>query len=894
MKARPSTAIPLENAAAQPPSPNLSALANLAAETYENLERSFREQTGALEQKASFLEAALELVSPGVCLFSRDERLIYCNRQYAEIYGIPPESLQSGMARRDILDLRATAGSAEAADNGSGAADAQPGATIAAADGQTMEIRYQPLAVGGWLEVHEPVAAAVKTKAGDGEAISLQAMIDVVPDYLWVKDADSRFRIANRAIAVDSGFSDVSEMIGLSDFDLHGPRLAQKFRKSEREIMAAGKPKIDSEEFVVDPNGNGRWFSSTKLPLFGENAECVGLVGISRDITARKKSEVLRAGQARIMEMIAMGAPLGDVLDNLMCLVESQLSGILGSVLLMDKDRVHLRHGAAPSLAEDYVNAIEGIAIGPDVGSCGTAAYSKQQVIVVDIMTDPRWADFRDLVEPYGYRSCWSTPVMSHGGAVLGVFAMYSMTVREPTPSEQSLIDFTVHIAGIAMERKLAADQISFMAKHDNLTGLPNRALLEERLTQAMLYAKRYQRRVSVAFVDLDKFKIINDTLGHNAGDELLKTVARRMSECLRATDTVIRLGGDEFVVILSDMPDSDEVATETLEKIRNAIGASVQIGDQQLTVTASMGAAHYPKDGETAETLLANADAAMYRAKELGRDNFQIYYPELNARLEDKLLLREGLRHALAENQLFIVYQPQLDLRSGKVTAVEALLRWNHPKVGLVMPAEFIDLAEESGQIIPIGGWVLHEACRQNKAWQDAGLPPVTVCVNVSPRQFQDRNLLSRVKSALSESGLEGKYLELEVTEGLVMQNIAHAVEIMNELQSLDVQISIDDFGTGYSSLAALKVFPVARLKIDKSFINDLAADENDQAVTSAVISLGRKLNLKVIAEGVETDGQVAFLRENDCDEIQGFHFSKPVDPGDIAAMLSGMIAAP
>jgi diguanylate cyclase (GGDEF)-like protein len=538
-------------------------------------------------------------------------------------------------------------------------------------------------------------------------------------------------------------------------------------------------------------------------------------------------------------------------------------------------------------LAEAYVKAINGVRIGPKVGSCGTAVYRREAVIVSDIMHDPLWEDFRELAGAHGYRSCWSTPILSHQGAVLGVFAMYSKTVRLPTDLEANLIEVTTRIAGIAIERKLAEDRIHFMANHDALTGLPNRTLLNDRLSQALLYAQRYDRWVTVAFVDLDNFKFVNDSLGHNAGDELLKTVANRMAACVRATDTVVRLGGDEFVVLLLDQPQSADIVSEAIQKLRAAIAEPVHIDGHDLTVTCSVGIANYPGDGTDPSKLLANADAAMYRAKEIGRDNFQFYTPELNTKAHEKFLLQEELRSAVARSEFVLLYQPQVDLRTGRVFAVEALIRWKHPTLGIVPPIRFIPIAEETGLIVPIGDWVLREACRQNKAWQDAGLPHINVCVNVSARQFKEKNLIARVISALKDSGLEARYLEMELTESLIMQDVEQAVATMNELQSLGVQLSIDDFGTGYSSLSALKTFPVARLKIDKSFIEHLPSNENDKAVAGAVISLGQKLNLRVIAEGVETDEQVAFLRENNCDEMQGYHFSKPIPPQGIEHLL-------
>jgi diguanylate cyclase (GGDEF)-like protein len=651
--------------------------------------------------------------------------------------------------------------------------------------------------------------------------------------------------------------------------------------------MRSGQPLIDKEECILDAKGNTKWVLSTKVPLRNERGEIFGLVGIARDFTGRKQADILRDGQAQILEMIALNAPLGEVLDRLMRLVEAQLTGIFGSVLLLDKDGQHLRHGAAPSLADAYCKAVDGISIGPNVGSCGTAVYRRETVVVADIMTDPLWKDFCALAAVHGYRSCWSTPILSHQGAVLGVFAMYSSSVREPTLAETRLVELTTRIAGIAIERKRAEDQIRYLAHHDVLTGLPNRSLLKDRLTQAILQTQRHNPWVSVIFIDLDNFKTINDSLGHTAGDELLKTVANRMVGCVRATDTVVRLGGDEFVILLVDQPASPEEISATLDRVRTAIAEPVSIDGRALYVTCSIGVATFPNDGSDPEALLMNADAAMYKAKDAGRDNVQFYTAEMNTRIHEKLALQQELRDGLARSEFTLLYQPQVDLRTGRVFAVEALVRWQHPTLGLLSPLKFIPLAEETGLIVPLGDWVLHEACRRNKAWQDAGLPPVNISVNVSARQFREKGLVDRVINALHESGMAARHLELEITEGLIMQDVDQAVATMKELQRLGVQLAIDDFGTGYSSLNALKTFPVARLKIDKSFIDNLASNDSDKAVAAAVISLGQKLNLRVIAEGVETAEQVAILRDNNCDEMQGYYFSKPVSFDAIVDLL-------
>ena len=719
------------------------------------------------------------------------------------------------------------------------------------------------------------------------ERISLQVLIDQMPDYLFVKDAGSRFIIANKAIAADYGRADPADLFGLTDFDLHAPEVAQQFFDIEQEIVRTGRPMADLEEVIIDPAGHKKWLSTTKVPFCNSRNEVVGLVGIARNISARRQADLLRDGQAQILEMIAMNTPLEEVLDRLTRLIESQLTGICGSILLLDDDGIHLRHGAAPSLPSAYTKAIDGVGIGPDVGSCGSAAYRGETVVVADIAHDPLWKDYRGLAEAHGLRSCWSAPILSHHGAVLGTFAMYSNEVREPSASEMRLIDVATRFAGIAIQRKQAEDRIHFMANHDALTGLPNRALLKDRLTQAMLHAQRHDCWVTVVFIDLDNFKFVNDSLGHNAGDELLKIVAARMVQRVRAIDTVVRLGGDEFVILLFDQPRNVDIITATLQKIRAAIAEPIRVDGRDFQITSSIGLANYPNDGTDADKLLANADAAMYRAKEIGRDNFQFYTPDLNTKVHEKFLLQEELRNAIARSEFVLHYQPQVDLRTGRIFALEALIRWRRPMLGITSPGKFIPLAEETGLIVPIGDWVLHEACRQNKAWQDAGLPPMTICVNVSARQFKEKNWVNCVADALRESGLDAGYLELELTESLIMQDAEQAVATMKELQILGVQLSIDDFGTGYSSLSALKRFPVGRLKIDKSFIDDIPDDENDKAVASAVISLGQKLNLRVIAEGVETEAQVAFLRENNCDEMQGYYFSKPVAASEIEELL-------
>jgi diguanylate cyclase (GGDEF)-like protein/PAS domain S-box-containing protein len=715
----------------------------------------------------------------------------------------------------------------------------------------------------------------------------LEAMIDEVPDYLYFKDRNSRFVVANRAIVNDNRREGLDSLEGRSDFDIHPEHVARGFFETEQQIIRTGRAMLDMEELIRDSRGGLKWLLTSKLPVRDGSGEVIGIVGIARDITERKRSESLHVGQAHLLKMIALGAPLVEVFSSLILLIEAHVPDVTGSVLMLAADGKHIVHGAAPNLDPAYCKAIDGAAIGPSVGSCGTAMWRGEPVIVSDIETDPLWADFKTLVLPLGFRACWSSPIHSYQGKVLGSFALYSRMAGEPSAECLKLVGMATHIAGIAIERKEAEDSIQFMAHHDTLTGLPNRSMLDERVASAIEAADDRDGTMTLAFLDLDNFKLVNDSLGHHAGDELLKIVARRMQACVRASDSIVRLGGDEFVVLISGAMRRGETVEDRLRAVREAIAEPVLIEGRSFQVTCSMGVAAYPEHGRNATELLARADAAMYRAKEIGRDAMQVFTAELANRAHEKLERQEELRRALAQSELFLQYQPQMDLVTGRIFAVEALIRWRHPERGLVAPGDFIPLAEETGLIGPIGDWTLRAACRQNKAWQLSGLPPIVVSVNVSARQFQEKDWVERVAAALRDSGLEARYLELELTESLIMEDVQQAVTTMHRLEQLGVHLAIDDFGTGYSSLSSLKRFPVGRLKIDRSFVKDLPDDGDDAAIARAVISLAHTLQLRVIAEGVETREQVDFLREAGCDEIQGFYLSRPVDARALQALL-------
>lgn len=721
------------------------------------------------------------------------------------------------------------------------------------------------------------------------ESDLLRAIVDFLPDYLFVKDTSSRFLIANKALAVDLGKRSGQDLIGRSDLDFVTPDVANRIIADDQRILASGEALIDLEELLITRSGARKWLSTTKLPLRNRADEIIGILGLCRDITDRKRADLLRSEEGRILEMIVDGAGLEEVLRQIVLFIEGQLDGIIGSILLLDEE-MRLRHGAAPNLPESYSRAIDGVPVGPNVGSCGTAAFRRETVIVSDIGIDPLWANYRALVAPFGYRSCWSAPIISHDDNVLGTFAMYSHRVRTPTPFELKLVATAGRIAGIAIERRNAEKRIHHMAHHDALTGLPNRTLLKDRLSQLLLYAGRFSTTLAVAFIDLDNFKLINDNLGHNAGDKVLQIIGRRLAAAVTARDTVVRLGGDEFVVLFLDPPDAEN----WFEQLRAKIAEPIEISGHNLRVTCSAGLVTYPADGEDVEALLANADVAMYSAKESGRDNLRRYTVSLKEHTQARLMLQEGIRAALRDSQFKLVYQPQVDLRSGAIFAAEALIRWQHPQLGTIYPNQFIREAEDTGLIVEIGEWVLTAACQQCKAWHTAGFPRLGISVNVSARQFTEESWLGQVDRALAQSGLPPECLDLEVTESLIMDDIQRATQTMRKLKDKGVQLSIDDFGTGYSNLSALRNFPLSRLKIDQSFIRAIPHNQGDATLARAIISLGQQLHLRTLAEGVDKPEQFNFLKASGCDEYQGYLFSEPLWPEEFARLIKGISRRP
>jgi len=441
-------------------------------------------------------------------------------------------------------------------------------------------------------------------------------------------------------------------------------------------------------------------------------------------------------------------------------------------------------------------------------------------------------------------------------------------------------------------EQRRVEARARFLATHDNLTRLPNRVVFGQEVNGAVEFGRRHGRQCAVLFVDLDRFKIINDTLGHMSGDALLIEIAGRIKQCVSKSDVVARIGGDEFVILLRDVVAADQISN-VARKLLAAVVKPATINGQECRVTASIGASLFPADAKNEGTLTKNAEAAMYAAKEAGRNTFLLHSDEIKTQSIERLMLETGLRRALERNEFVLHYQPKRDLKGGGISGVEALLRWQHPDLGLLQPNQFVPLAEDTGLIVPIGRWALETACAQNMQWQKHGLPPIRVAVNLSPRQFVDPNLLNEIRNALGESGMPPGLLELEITESMVMQDLARTVRLLHEIKNLGIMLSIDDFGTGYSSMAMVKELPIDALKIDRSFVREIDRDAEGKAIINAIIALGRALDLIVVAEGVETKEQEAFLREQKCDEEQGYLISIPLPADECAAFLANQARA-
>ena len=671
-----------------------------------------------------------------------------------------------------------------------------------------------------------------------------QLVINHIPHQIFWKGLDGTYLGCNTVFARFAELNNNSDVAGKRDEDFHWAHSAETIRVNDRKIIASGQPQLNLEDHMTLADGTLHWYLINKLPFHDQQGNIIGVLGTIEDISERKQAELTLQLRGRALEasvnaiVITTHTPGGELIEY----ANPAFARLFGhSATAVLGQRLETLLGQDPE--DEQRHAL-------------SAAMLSQQEVTLLLRTSHR--DGAQL-----WTQLHVAPVRTTGGGVdHHVCVLTDMT---------STIDYQA--------------QLEHQANHDALTGLPNRALLGDRMTQAIHYAQRYDHGLWLVFIDLDNFKLVNDSLGHQSGDELLCTVAKRLRDCIGDSDTVARLGGDEFLLLLPNA--NDRPMAGLLQRVQDAVAAPVSLGTQLFTVTCSIGVSIYPADGAEPEQLLKHADIAMYRAKEAGRNQVQFYESAMHARIAERAMIEAELRHALAREELSLAYQPKVDLRSGAVVGMEALLRWNHPTLGAVSPARFIGVAEETGLIVAIGRWVLRTACAQNVAWQAAGLTPLRVAVNLSARQFRDPALADEIRAALHDNNLDAQYLELELTESLMMHNVGDAVATVASLKQLDIALSIDDFGTGYSSLAYLKQFPVDYLKIDQSFVREMLSEPKVAAIVRSVIALGHSLGFKIIAEGVETEAQLAYLRRYQCDEMQGYYFSRPLAPDAFAALL-------
>jgi len=674
----------------------------------------------------------------------------------------------------------------------------------------------------------------------------LETVIDNIPQRIFWKDLESRYLGCNMAFARDAGLAYPEQVVGKSDADMPWRAFAELLNAHDREVVETGVPKMSFEvDVVID--GVHRTTVTSKLPFTDGEGRVIGVLGSYTDITERKRADLALRLQSRALDasvnaiLITAPSPAGNLIEY----VNPAFMRITG----YDPAEV-IGHDCRVLQRDDREQ--EGVALIREA----LAANREVSAVVRNYRKD---------------------------GALF-----WNQLFIAPVPNAEGVITHHIGVINDVTDLMRYQEQLEYQANYDSLTRLPNRNLLRDRLQHALIVAQRQHKGVAVVFMDLDGFKNVNDSLGHSVGDRLLGVVAERLARCTRTSDTVARHGGDEFVIVMTDTVDEQSLIA-WMERVRASVSEPVWLDGTELYVGCSMGASLFPQDGDDAETLMKKADLAMYRAKDMGRNTFQFYQPEMNASAGARLNLERRLRRALRDNQFLLHYQPQVDIHTGQIVGTEALVRWHDPEGGLVPPSSFIPVAEESGLIGPLSEWVLREACRQNKAWQNLGLPPARVSVNLSARVFQQRDIARLVMQVLDETGLEPQYLELELTESAIMRNAEEAVSMLNELSALGIGLAIDDFGTGYSSLSYLKRFPVDRLKIDRSFVSDIGISGDDETITSAIIALAHSLKLQVIAEGVETSAQLDFLKERACDEMQGFYFAKPLSTDAISELMKG-----
>jgi diguanylate cyclase (GGDEF)-like protein/PAS domain S-box-containing protein len=689
----------------------------------------------------------------------------------------------------------------------------------------------------------------------------------------------------NEAAAHLFGMPDRQHIIGRKVGDFSPPE--QPLRSSmaqtrQHYIDATLQGEVQRFEWATVRNGK-LCDSEVTLSRAEINNETL-VLAIFHDISARKYAQALQNGQNRILHMIAAGDELDNILTEIALFMQKHAPHICCGIMLLNDAQTHFSYGITPGWTQ--AGRIAGMPVAMGNGCCSETVLSRCPVIIENFPGSPSVAGLEKWLGPLNFASSGSWPIMGKHGQILGALSLLYSERLTPDAADMQLVGISTDLAGIAIESRKAEEWILHLAHYDELTGLPNRFLFIQHLHKALMLAERQQQAVAVLFLDLDRFKNINDTFGHEIGDQVLHDTAARMRLSLREEDTIARVGGDEFLALIENYQDPRQLAEIAL-RLLAAAAAPFEINHHDYQLSVSIGIATYPVDGLDTQTLLKNADIAMYRAKTTGKNNYQFYSAEMNTHSVERALLEARLRKAIEQREFVVHYQPKIDAQNGRIVGAEALVRWQHPERGLLYPGEFIALAEEAGQIGALGKLVLDIACR-DIAELDRGKHPFgRIAINLSAAQFNQAGLLEQISHAVASHAISPSSLEFEITESMIMHSREQAIELMNRIRALGCSLSIDDFGTGYSSLAYLKRFPVNNLKIDKSFINDISSSPNDSAIVQAIIVMAHTLGLEVIAEGVETETQLQMLQQFDCDIYQGFYFSPAVPASEFTAMI-------
>lgn len=705
-----------------------------------------------------------------------------------------------------------------------------------------------------------------------------QHLFDSNPQPTSVFDLETlRFLAANQAATGKYGFP-LNEFLAMKFTHLHPAEVLGRLL----ETAQSGMP-MEEQYRRKDGTVFNMELSLRTITWSGKPA---GLL-LANDITERKRTEHMETERRHFLESITQNQALEANLQQLVRILENQTPGALCSVLLLKPGR--MCQVAACNFGKDMLLGLEGFRLEQIAGALGAGPDCREMIFVDNlpaVCSDP---ELKEWAAAFNLKSCWLAPVVKPGGQLEGLIVVFFREDRQASPQERNRLQVATGMAAIAIEHRRLTDRLSYQAQHDALTGLPNRFLLEDRLQQAVAYAHRHESGLAVLLLDLDGFKYINDTLGHQAGDQVLVEVSRRIRLVIRQADTLARIGGDEFCIVATDLrrpSDALRIAQTCLDSLRKPI----LIAERDYSVSASIGISHYPEHGDQPQVLQQHADTAMYHAKFNGKNGFQVFTTEINAQLRERVELMGDLRQALDRKELRLEYQPQV-LADGELVCFEALLRWNHPSRGLISPATFIPIAEETGLVVPIGKWVLEQACHQLAVWRAAGYENLRMAVNVSTLQFERQDWVQTISDALQASGLPPSALELELTETVVMKNCKHAAERLGQLRELGISTAIDDFGTGYSSLTYLQNLPIDTLKIDQSFVRNLDplsdGESGNGAIVRAIVTLAQQLGLRVVAEGVETAEELDLLRRLGCDLMQGYFFARPMRVEDCESFL-------